>query len=93
LCLESFFLGIRNRDRQWIKHVRVNLYVGDIAASSLDQYTGQELVKEAEASCGAFVRSALKCQGVGSLVNVKLLGVIEEDDKGRRILRVSLTLK
>jgi len=93
LCLESFFLRIATQDRQWIKHVRVNVYVGGVTADSLEGHTSHELLRLAEASCGSFVQSALKCQGVGSLVHVAPIGGIQEDKRGRRILQVDLTLK
>jgi hypothetical protein len=92
LCLESFFLGVNSRDRRWIKKVRVNLFIGDVSANTLVGLTGQELLWRAEASCGAFVRSALKCQGVGSLADLAPAGGIEEDSRGSRLLRVDLRL-
>jgi len=93
LCLESFFLSIGTRDRHWIKRVRVNLYIGEVLAENFEGQTGQELLRIGEASCGAFVCSALKYQGVGSLVGVTSVGAIRQDTMSRRILSVDLTLR
>ncbi|OQV00927.1 hypothetical protein CLAIMM_06362 [Cladophialophora immunda] len=92
LCLESLFLGIQPRHRRWIKHVRVGLYIGDSAPDALKAQHGQELLQRAEASCGPFVQSALKCQGVGRVLDVVSVREIEVDDMGKRKLSVDLIL-
>lgn len=92
LCLESLFLGIKARDRRWIKNVKVNLYVGDVSWETLSRHSDQALLRAAESACGSFVGGALKCQRVGSLVKVTPLGEIVQDDIGRRTLCVDLTL-
>jgi hypothetical protein len=93
LCLETFFLGIKDKDRRWVKNVRVNVYVGDSTEAALEGHTGLEFLRKAEASCGGFVQSALKCRGVRSVINVATVGVIDEDSAGRRLLCMDLALK
>lgn len=95
LCLESLFLSIEPRDRQWIRHVRVGLYVGDTSSEVLGDETDRMLLQSAESRCGPYVQSALKCQGVGRLLHVTPAGNVDigPDDKGRRTLIVDLTLK
>ncbi|KAH0837718.1 hypothetical protein AYO21_09212 [Fonsecaea monophora] len=92
LCMESLFLGIQPRHRRWIKHVRVYVYIGDASPEALNGQSGPELVHRAEASCGRFVQSALKFQGVGRLLDASSVREIEVDDVGRRKLCVDLTL-
>lgn len=93
LCLENFLLRIKPRDRRWIQQIRVKLYVGDVATNTLEDQSGEHLLRKGEASCGGFVRSALGCQGVGSLVAARPVAAIEEDNIGRRVLCVDLVLK
>jgi hypothetical protein len=92
-CLERFFLQIPVKDRRWINNVRVNLYIGAGREDTLDGRTGKELLQVAEASCGGFVQSALKCAGVGAVVDAMPVGDVGTDATGRRILCVDLTLQ
>ncbi|EXJ59485.1 uncharacterized protein A1O5_12110 [Cladophialophora psammophila CBS 110553] len=72
LCMESLFLGIQSPHRRWIKRVRVDLYVGELTQNALSGLSGQELLQRAETCCGPIVQSALKCQGVGCLLDVAI---------------------
>jgi hypothetical protein len=92
LCLRRLLHSVEERDRCWIKRMRVNLYIGDVSQEDLDGQVGFELLRRGEASCGMFVRSALQCQGVGSIKDVIPLADIKKDELGRRLLYVEVSV-
>jgi hypothetical protein len=92
LCLRTFLSNVEVRDRNVIKRMRVNLYIGDISEKELHGRVGIELLRRGEASCGMFIRSALQCQGVGTIVDLVPLEDIKQDELGRRLLNVEVSL-
>lgn len=92
VCLDSFFLGMEIVQRSFIRRVKVKVYIGGLEETSLRNMSGAALLKQAESQCGPFVQNALKCSGVGKVVDAKVISNVEEDAHSRRTVWMRLEL-
>ena len=93
MCLDSLFLSLRVTERSFVRRINVKVYIGRLGAESLEGLSGAELLEQAESWCGPFVQNALKCTGVGEIIDAKVISNASEDAKSRHTIWLALQLE
>ncbi|KAJ9610396.1 hypothetical protein H2200_005173 [Cladophialophora chaetospira] len=87
LCLENFFNALNERDRKWVKHLRVNLFVGWGNGSQDDWFLCQM-----HQWARRYVMGTLNRYDQGRNVTIEPAEEAKEDKDGRRNLTVDIYL-
>lgn len=87
LCLDNFFKTLDERDWKWVKHLRVDLFVGWGSDNQDDWFLCQS-----QRWARRYVAGALDRYHQGRELTVEPAEEVKQDSKGRRALTVNIYL-